>query len=156
MLKIIYLPVDSLKEYERNARKHADVDVDAIAASIVEFGFNDPIGIWSKENIIIEGHGRLLAAKQLDMEMVPCIRLDELTDEQRRAYALAHNKTAELSGWEFYVLDEELRKISDVDMTQFGFSGETDDLGNLFDNPEEKPKEPKKIQCPECGEWFEI
>ena len=96
-LHIEQLPVDALHPYERNARKHAEKDVTAIIASIEEFGFNDPIGIWGADNLIVEGHGRLSAAKQLGMKTVPCIRLDHLTDEQRRAYALAHNKTAELS-----------------------------------------------------------
>ena len=119
-LKIEYLPVGSLVEYENNARKHGDEDVAAIVASIKEFGFDDPIGIW-KNNIIVEGHGRLLAAKELGMETVPCIRLDHLTDEQRRAYALAHNRTAELSGWDFLVRDEELANIAEIDMSAFGF-----------------------------------
>lgn len=120
-LKVEYLPVSSLREYERNARKHEKEDVDAIIASIREFGFLDPIGIWSEQNIIVEGHGRLLAARELDMETVPCIRLDELTDEQRRAYALAHNRTAELSGWDFDLLDVELLNIAEIDMQVLGF-----------------------------------
>lgn len=119
-LKIEYLPVKDLQPYEHNARKHADDDVGAIIASIKEFGFDDPIGIW-KDNVIIEGHGRLMAAKELGMETVPCIRLDHLTDEQRRAYALAHNRTAELSDWDFVVRDDELAEIFDIDMTAFGF-----------------------------------
>ena len=119
-LNIEYLPVEALRPYDRNARKHAKKDIDAIVASIKEFGFDDPIGIWG-DGLIVEGHGRLLAAKQLGMTSVPCIRLDHLTDEQRRAYALAHNKTAELSEWDLPVLDEELAGISDIDMTAFGF-----------------------------------
>lgn len=127
-LKIEYLPVTALKPYERNARKHRDLDVDAIVKSIEEFGFDDPIGIWSADNLIVEGHGRLLAAKKLGMKTVPCIRLDHLTDEQRRAYALAHNKTAENSEWDFDILPEELSRITDIDMTSFGF--------DLVDNAE--------------------
>lgn len=119
-LNIEYLPVESLKPYEKNARKHQAKDVEAIVASIWEFGFADPIGIWG-DGLIVEGHGRLLAAKKLGMAEVPCIRLDHLSDEQRRAYALAHNKTAELSEWDLPVLDEELAGISDIDMTAFGF-----------------------------------
>ena len=99
-LKIEYLKVSNLKPYKKNARKHADDDVLTIMESIKEFGFSDPIGIWSEENIIVEGHGRLIAAKKLGMKEVPVIRLDHLTDEQRRAYALAHNKTAEMSEWD--------------------------------------------------------
>ena len=120
-LKIEYLPVGQLKPYEKNARKHEEHDVDAIVKSIEKFGFSDPIGIWSDKNIIVEGHGRLMAAKKLGMTEVPCIRLDHLTDEQRRAYALAHNKTAENSEWDFDILPEELESIVDIDMSAFGF-----------------------------------
>ena len=127
-LKIEYLPVEALKPYERNARKHRDFDVDKIVESIRVFGFDDPIGIWSDQNIIVEGHGRLLAAKKLGMETVPCIRLDHLTDEQRRAYALAHNKTAENSEWDLEFLPEELRSITGIDMTAFGFDLDIEDL----------------------------
>lgn len=118
-LKIKYMGVDELKVYENNARKHEQIDIDAIAKSIENFGFNDPIGIW--HGVIVEGHGRLLAAKKLGMTEVPVIDLDHLTDEQRRAYALAHNKTAELSGWDFDILGEELADISEFDMAELGF-----------------------------------
>lgn len=67
-LKIEYLPISALKPYERNARRHEKKDVDAIAASIEYAGFNDPIGIWGSENLIVEGHGRLYAAQKLGME----------------------------------------------------------------------------------------
>ena len=130
-LRIEYLPIDSLKPYENNARVHKDEDVNAIKASIEEFGFDDPVGIWSDDNIIVEGHGRLLAAKQLGMKTVPVIRLDHLTDEQRRAYALAHNRTAELSGWDFAIRDEELAQICEIDMSAFGF--DMNDLENAID-----------------------
>ena len=121
-IKIDIMPISELKPYEKNARKHQSEDVGAIVASIKEFGFNDPIGVWSDENIIVEGHGRLEAAKALGLEVVPVIHLDHLTDEQRRAYALAHNKTAELSLWDFELLDIELDNILDIDMSDFGFA----------------------------------
>ena len=120
-LKIVYLPIDKLKPYKKNARKHGKDDIAAVRASIRELGFNDPIGIWSDENIIVEGHGRLLAAKAEGITEVPCIRLDHLTDEQRRAYALAHNRTAELSVWDELIKEEELREIHAVDMSALGF-----------------------------------
>lgn len=120
-LKIEYLELKDLKEYDKNARKHQDNDVNAIVKSIEEFGFSDPIGVWGKDNTIVEGHGRLQAAKKLKLDKVPVIHLDHLTDEQRRAYALAHNKTAELSSWLEDVLNEELSDINDIDMTEFGF-----------------------------------
>ena len=129
-LNIEYLSVNDLKPYEKNARKHKGQDVNAIVASIKEFGFNDPIGLW-KDNIVIEGHGRLLAAKKLGMDFVPCIRLDHLNDEQRRAYALAHNRTAELSEWDAIIRDEELKDITEIDMSAFGF-----DLSDLQEDKE--------------------
>lgn len=134
-LKIEYLPVESLKPYEKNARRHEDADVQTIVNSIREFGFDDPIGVWGDENLIVEGHGRLLAAKQLGMDKVPCIRLDHLTDEQRRAYALAHNKTAEMSAWDMDLLSSELDDIVDIDMTSFGF-----DLSFDFDDDNKEPE----------------
>ena len=116
-LKIEYLPIKALKPYEKNTRKHQKKDIDNIARSIEKFGMNDPIGIW-KDNIIVEGHGRLLACKQLGMTEVPCVRLDHLTDEQRREYAIAHNATAELSEWDFDILPDEL---AELDLSDFSF-----------------------------------
>lgn len=72
---------------------------------------NDPIGIWGDKNIIVEGHGRLEACKRLGMREVPCVRLDHLTDEQRREYAIAHNATAELSEWDFEILEKEFAEL---------------------------------------------
>lgn len=145
-LKIEYLPVKELKPYERNARKHQNEDVTAIVASIRDFGFDDPIGIWSDKNIIVEGHGRLLAAKKLGMKEVPCIRLDHLSDEQRRAYALAHNRTAELSVWNDELLHLELDDITDIDMEELGFNledplAEAEAVDDDYDI--ELPEEPK-------------
>ena len=148
-LQIVYMRPDELRPYEKNARKHAPEDVEAIKASIRELGgFNDPIGIWGPDNIIVEGHGRLIAAKEMGLERVPCIRLDHLTDEQRRAYALAHNRTAELSEWDEVAKNLELSGITELDMSLFGFddiqggvssssSAEDDDF-----DPDE-PVEPK-------------
>lgn len=141
-LKIEYVSLDSLRPYEKNARSHGKEDLKAIIASIKDFGFNDPIGVW--HDIIVEGHGRWMAAKELGMETVPVLRLDELTDEQRKAYALAHNKTAELSGWNFDVLAAELKDISEFDMSAFGFDmaavGEEDIEVQEDDFIEELPK----------------
>jgi hypothetical protein len=93
--------------------------VDNIARSIEKYGMCDAIGIWGEQNIIVEGHGRMMACKQLGMTEVPCVRLDHLTDEQRREYAIAHNATAELSIWDKDFLAEEL---ADLDLSNFDFS----------------------------------
>lgn len=152
-LKIEYVKPSSLKEYENNAREHHDADVNAIAASIKEFGFNDPIGVW--HNTIVEGHGRLLAAIQLKLKKVPIIRLDDLTDEQRKAYALAHNKTAELSKWNFDILDSELKELGDIDMSQFGFNLDSfeEPAEVQEDDYEESEDTPKRAQN---GDIFEL
>lgn len=135
-LKIEYLPIESLRPYEKNARKHQAKDIAVIKKSIEEFGFNDPIGIWGKKNIVVEGHGRLLAVKELGWTTVPCVRLDHLTDEQRKAYALTHNRSAEMSEWDWDTLDEELSSLKDkFDLDDLGFS----DL--LEEEPEEEPED---------------
>lgn len=122
-LEIVYLPVENLKPYEKNARKHQAKDVESIKSSIKEFGMCDPIGIWSDKNIIVEGHGRLMALKELGYTEVPCIRLDHLSDEQRKAYALAHNRTAELSEWDQEILIDELLSLENsFDLNSFGFN----------------------------------
>lgn len=160
-LKIVYLSPDALMPYEQNARRHAEEDLATIRASVREFGFLDPIGIWGPENIIVEGHGRQIVAKEIGMKAVPCIRLDELTEEQRRAYALAHNKTAELSEWDVDALEAELQELreSNIDMTEFGFAdglaeelAETVDAGDI--EPENEEESHTGYQCPRCKMWF--
>ena len=120
-LAIEYVKPTALKPYKKNARKHGDEDVSAIMQSILDFGFNDPIGVWGESNTIVEGHGRLIAAQKLGMESVPIIHLDHLNDEQRRAYGLAHNRTAELSEWDEAVKEAELKEIVSFDMSEYGF-----------------------------------
>ena len=129
-IKVEYVSIDKVKPYSKNARKHSDESVEVIANSIKEFGMADPIAVWGKDNIIIEGHGRLLALKQLGYDKAPIIHLDYLTDEQRRAYTLAHNKTSEFSEWDIGLLGDELADIFDIDMSDFG-----------FDIPEEEEEE---------------
>ena len=156
-LRIVYLSPDELTPYENNTRKHGPEDIEGIKKSILSVGFDDPIGIWGDKNIIVEGHGRQIAAKELHLEKVPCIRLDHLTDEQRREYAIRHNRSAELSTWDFEALEEELAQLSleGVDMDDLNFTfANPDALDDLFAPAEEKEKEPKQIKCPHCGEWF--
>ena len=107
-----------------------------IANSIQEFGMADPIAVW--KNTIVEGHGRLLACKKLGLEKVPIVRLDYMTDEQRKAYTLAHNKTQEFSSWDFDLLPDELNNIFGIDMSKFGFDLTKEEIG--FE-PEQKQEE---------------
>lgn len=153
-LKIEYLPIGKLKPYTKNARKHERASIDVIKHSIEKFGMNDAIGIWSDKNIIVEGHGRWLACKELGMKQVPVVRLDHLTDEERRAYALAHNKTAEVSEWDFALIDEELATISEIDMTELGFT--IDDMEDPIEVIDEDDMSvsginKKVCKCPVCG-----
>ena len=117
-LKIEYIAVEDLKPYEKNNKKHEDFDIGEIAKSISKYEMIDPVGIWGKDNTIVEGHGRVLACKQLGIDKVPCIRLDHLTDEQRREYAIVHNKSSELALYDFDNLADEL---ADLDLSDFDF-----------------------------------
>lgn len=112
LLEVVYLSPEELTPYEGNARKHDIKDVEQIKESIRLDGFNDPIGIWGENNIIVEGHGRQIAALEMGLDKVPCIRLDHLTDAQRRDYAIRHNRTAELSTWDWSTLENEITDLS--------------------------------------------
>jgi DNA modification methylase len=143
-IKIEKINLDDLKPYEKNAKIHTKEQLGQIKKSIKKFGMNDPIGIWGKENIIVEGHGRLEALKQLGYNEVPCIRLDHLTDEERKAYTLAHNKLTMNTDFDFDILGEELESIVDIDMSDFGF-----DLDNLIEEDKETLEDDFDCEPPE-------
>ena len=149
-IKVEYVSIDKIKPYQRNARKHDSKSIEVIANSISEFGMADPIAVWGKENIVIEGHGRLLALKQLGYDKAPIIHLDYLTDEQRRAYTLAHNKTAEFSEWDMELLTDEAESIFNIDLSDFGF--------DLSEDEEEQPTAPteRKDLSDKVGETYEV
>ena len=121
--QIEMIPISKLKLYKRNAKKHTPEQIEQIVNSIKAFGMNDPIAVWGDENVIVEGHGRYLALRSIgEQGDVPCIRLDHLTDEQRKAYALAHNKLTMNTGFDLDVLGTELDDLGDFfDMSDFGF-----------------------------------
>lgn len=148
-LKIEYVPITELRTYPNNAKIHTEEQVEQIKASIQEFGFNDPVAVWNGE--LVEGHGRLIAAQELGFEELPVIRLDGLTDEQRRAYALVHNKLTMNTGFSFELLEMELESI-DMDMEVFGFEDSEinwEDIGDVKSEYEEP--EQAKLRCPVCG-----
>ena len=144
-LKVEYIPIDELKPYDKNAKIHTAEQIDQIKQSITDFGMNDPIGVWGKDNLIVEGHGRLIACKQLGFMEVPIIRLDSLTDEQRRAYTLIHNQTTMSTGFDIDILNEELDNI-DIDMSGYGF-----DIDIEIDDIDEDT-EVKEDEAPEAKE----
>jgi len=155
-MEIIERNIEELIPYENNPRNN-DAAVEYVANSIKEFGFKNPI-IIDRDNVIVAGHTRLKAAEKLGIVKVPTIMADDLTDEQVQAFRLADNKVSEFSGWNFSFLEQELNELESIfDMEDFGFNDPDyteDDLGDLFEESEEKEKEPKMIQCPHCGEYF--
>ena len=141
-LRIEYVPIDSIKPYEKNAKLHPQEQVEQIANSIREFGFRQPLVI-DKDGVLVIGHGRLLAAKKLGLDSVPCVRADDLTEDQIKALRLVDNKTNE-SEWDFDILPEELESIVDIDMSQFGFDINLDDEQEIVeDEVPEVPEEPR-------------
>lgn len=155
-MEIVYKKISELKPYENNPRNN-DNAVEYVANSIKEFGFKVPIVI-DKDNVIVTGHTRLKASELLGLKEVPCIVANDLTEEQIKAFRLADNKVGEIAEWDFDLLDEELKNILNIQMEDFNFMSfdETDlILDDFFQDTEQKEKEPKKIQCPHCGEWFE-
>lgn len=118
-MDIIYKNLNEIKEYENNPRRNA-VAVDKVAESIRQFGFKVPL-VLDKHCVIVAGHARYKAAKQLGLDKVPCLVADDLSDEQVRAFRLADNKTAEFSEWDEELLLNELTGIFNIDMTMLGF-----------------------------------
>lgn len=110
-LKIVKLRIDSLTMDPENAKLHPDYQVQQIKKSIEDFGMNDPIGVWGENNLIVEGHGRVMAMQLLGETEIDCIRLDHLSEEERKAYALAHNSTNMSTGFDNSLL---LKLIDDV------------------------------------------
>ena len=132
-MNIQYKKLQEIVPYEKNPRKN-DEAVKYVAESIKQFGFKVPIVI-DKNNVIVTGHTRLKAAKQLKMKTVPCVIADDLTEEQAKAFRLADNKVSEAAEWDFDLLFDELDELFDFDMESFG-----------FELPEEDEEEPEEEQ----------
>jgi hypothetical protein len=126
-LNIETININDLVPYQNNAKKHPQKQIDKIKKSIEEFGFNDPIAI-DENNMIIEGHGRYEALRQLEYENVECIRLINLSEEQKKAYILVHNKLNMDTGFDTKLLNEELFNIDNIDMSDFDFKIDFDDI----------------------------
>lgn len=153
-MEIIKKKLSEIKPYEKNAKKHDETQIANVAESIRQYGFVQPIVI-DKNGVIVIGHCRALAAEKLGMEEVPCVCVDDLTPEQVKALRLVDNKTNE-SPWDFDLLNDELEELN-IDLSNFGFTKiEHIDIDDLFEDTGPAVKEPKKIQCPHCGEWFEV
>jgi len=131
--KIEHVKTEALIPYARNSRTHSEQQVAQIAASIREFGFTNPVLI-DAENGIIAGHGRVMAAQKLGRKDVPCLRLDYLTDAQKRAYVIADNKLALNAGWDDEMLKIEIDELKalEFDVDLLGFDDE--EIKSLFDD----------------------
>lgn len=148
-LKIEEIPIDELVPYENNAKKHTREQIDAVEASIKEFGFRNPVIVWRNADgrpEVVAGHARVTAAKNIGMSKVPCVSCDDLTDAQRRALTLVDNQTTMMTGWDEDLLAYELDTLScEFDMTDFGF---TDEMVGMAETIEvEEDEVPDVIEC---------
>lgn len=126
-LQIETVNIETIIPYKNNAKKHPQKQIDKIKESIKEFGYNDPIAI-DENNMIIEGHGRYEALKQLGYKSVECIRLNDLSENQKKAYILVHNKLNMDTGFDSKILNDELLSIDTIDMSNFDLDLKLDDI----------------------------
>lgn len=150
-MEIINKKIEELVPYEHNPRNNSEA-IEYVANSIKEFGFKVPIVI-DKDNVIVAGHTRYEASKQLNIKEVPCIVADDLNEDQIKAFRLADNKVGEFAQWDFTLLDEELQNI-DLSMNQFGFDSDFIDIdwASVDEITEENYEKPIKenLECPNC------
>ena len=149
-LKVEYVDIDTIKPYKNNAKLHPKEQIEQIKKSIENFGMNDPIGIWNNE--IVEGHGRILACKELGYKQIPVIKLDHLTDEERKSYIIAHNKLTMNSDFDIDILRTELENLKelDFDLELTGFNvDELDDILGKNDEETEIIEDDFEVEVPE-------
>lgn len=144
-MNIKEISLKKIKPYKKNAKLHPDDQVQFIANSIKEFGWKQPI-VLDKDNVIVIGHGRFLAAKKLGLDSAPCIYADDLSEDQIKALRLADNKTNE-SEWDLDLMSFEIDDIGSIDMELFGFdlSDDEEEPEIIEDEVPEIPEEPKSI-----------
>lgn len=119
-MQVEYIKLESIKPYKNNSKKHPQEQIEQIKKSIKDLGFNDPIGI-DENNTIIEGHGRFIALQQLGYKEAPCIRITGLTEQQKKAYILVHNKLTMNTGFDMETLEKEIEQIKSIDLGVYDF-----------------------------------
>jgi len=132
-LKIEYIDIEKLNHYANNCKIHTKEQIEHIANSIKEFGFNDPLGIAGKDNIVLEGNGRVEAAKKLGLTKLPCVRLDHMSKEEQGAYVIAHNSTNIETGFDINILNIELEKLKSFKFDDFGLNKQLLGLSKIDD-----------------------
>ena len=151
-MQIEKMKIDEVIPYENNAKIHTSEQIEQIKKSIKEFGNNDPIAI-DENNVVIEGHGRLIALKELGYDEVEVIKLKHMTEEQKKAYMLVHNKLTMNTDFDYGILNMELEDIVNIDMAEFDFvSQEEIDWASVEDLNESSYEKPEKdmLECPNC------
>jgi hypothetical protein len=157
-MKIETTPIDKLVPYVNNARTHSPEQVDQIAASIKEFGFNNPVLI-DKKNGIIAGHGRVMAARKLELKEVPTVRLEHLSETQKKAFIIADNKIAMNAEWDEELLALELKDLDDVmfDLNLTGFdAAQINEMFNVNDYDDFEPNVPDGEKMPLSNMTFTV
>ena len=165
-LEIKYLPINSIVGYVNNTRTHSQEQINQVKSSISEFGMVNPIGIH--KNVILSGHCRWEALKQLDYKEVPTVDLSHLTEAQKKAYIIADNKLALNAGWDEELLKIELESLQelDFDLDILGFDdfeveqifaeGTSIEMEDFFEETEQKEKVDKTFICEHCGKESKI
>lgn len=153
-MKIQNVNIQDVKPYANNPRDN-DGGVDAVANSIKEFGWQQPI-VVDKDHVIVAGHTRYKAAKKLGMKEVPIVVANKLTPEQVKAYRLADNKTGELTTWDTDLLDDELNDILNIDMSNFGFKNDEADVDDIDLSDEIEERFELKVECQDENELSQL